>query len=140
MLGHLMMSCHLIIWKVKIRISQERKELSRWKKSFFLVSQVLPFRHKKWTNKNVADTTFKVSVVTTCLHFNPWHILKETTEPAGQFHSLQGFPAPLFKASTSWPSLPPFFKSLCPLPSVLFHPFLRYFRQFPPPSRKSVLP
>ena len=28
-------------------------------KTFFLVSQVLPFRHTKETSKNVADTTFK---------------------------------------------------------------------------------
>ena len=31
-------------------------------------------------------------------------------------------------------------KSLCSLPSFLFHPLLRYFRQFPPTSRKSLLP
>ena len=30
-------------------------------KTFFLVSQVLSFRCKKQTSKNVADTTFKVS-------------------------------------------------------------------------------
>ena len=28
---------------------------------------------------------FKVGVEVTCLHFNPWRILKETTEPAGPF-------------------------------------------------------
>ena len=41
--------------------------------------------------------------------------------------------APFFKAPTSWPRLPLFLKSLCPFPSVLFHPLLRHFRQpFPP--------
>ena len=48
------------IWKVKIWLSQERKELSKWnKKIFFLVSQVLTFRQTKQTIKNVADTAFK---------------------------------------------------------------------------------
>ena len=35
------------------------------KRIFFLVSQVLPFRHKRQTNKNVADTSFnfvKISI------------------------------------------------------------------------------
>ena len=46
----------------------------------------------------------------------------------------KGIPGPLlFKASTSWPSLPPFLKCLLALPSFLFHPLLRYFRQFPHP-------
>ena len=30
----------------------------------------------------------KVGVETTCLHFNPWCILKETTEPAGPFRTM----------------------------------------------------
>ena len=55
----------------------------------------------------------------------------------------KGVPAPLFKASTLWPSLPPplFLKSLFLHSSFLFHPLLRYFRQSshphiikPPPS------
>ena len=36
--------------------------------------------------------------------------------------------------------LPPFLKSLFPLPSFLFHPLLRYFRQFHPPSLNPLLP
>ena len=44
-------------------------------------------------------------------------------------------PLPLFKAPTSWSSMPPFLKYLFPLPSFLFHPLLRYFRQFLPPSQ-----
>ena len=51
-----------------------------------------------------------------------------------RFHPL------LFKVPTPWPSLPPFFKSLLPLPFFLFHPLLRYFRQFPPPSHNPLLP
>ena len=35
---------------------------------------------------------------------------------------------------------PPFLKSLFPLPSFLFQPLLRYFRQFPPLSRNHLLP
>ena len=32
-------------------------------KTFFLVSQVLSFRHTKQTSKNVVDTTFKVRIL-----------------------------------------------------------------------------
>ena len=52
----------------------------------------------------------------------------------------KGAPVPLFKAPTPWPRLAPFFKSLFPLPSFLFHPLLRYFRQFPPPAHKPLPP
>ena len=52
MLKHLMMSLHFNTWKVKIWLSQKQKELSKWnRKAFFLVSQVLSFRHKKQTSK-----------------------------------------------------------------------------------------
>ena len=55
-----MTSWHLNTWKVKIWLSQEQKELWKWKKkTSFLVSQVLPFRHKKQTSQNLEDTTFK---------------------------------------------------------------------------------
>ena len=37
-------------------------------------------------------------------------------------------------------SPPRFLKSLFPLPSFLFQPLLRYFRQLPPPSRSLLLP
>ena len=44
----------------------------------------------------------------------------------------KGIPGPpLFKAPTPWPSLPPFLKSLFALPSFVFHPLLKYFRQLP---------
>ena len=51
-------------------------------------------------------------------------------------HSSKRGSSPL-PFQTPWPSLPPpsFFKSLFPLPSFLFQPLLRYFRQFLPPSR-----
>ena len=55
---HLMTSWHLNIWKYKIWLSQERKELSKWKEKHF-VSQVLSFRLTKQASENVADTTFK---------------------------------------------------------------------------------
>ena len=35
MLRHLMTSWHLNIWKIKIWLSQERKELSKWNKKHF---------------------------------------------------------------------------------------------------------
>ena len=46
---------------------------------------------------------------------------------------LKGVPAPLLRAPTSWPNLSPFLKSL-------FHPFLRYFRQFLHPHRTPYCP
>ena len=47
------MSWHLNIWKFKI---WEQKKLSVEIKTFFLVSQVISFKHTKQTSKNVADT------------------------------------------------------------------------------------
>ena len=38
------------------------------------------------------------------------------------------------------PPCPPFLKALFLLPSFLFHPLLRHFRQLPPPSRNPLLP
>ena len=61
MIRHLMTSWHLNTWKVKIWLSQEWKELSKWSFLFFQVSQVLSFRHTKQTSKNVADTAFKAT-------------------------------------------------------------------------------
>ena len=56
----------------------------------------------------------------------------------------KGVPVPFFKTPIPWPSLHPPVK-ICfptPLPSFLFHPLLRYFRQFqfPPPSHNPLLP
>ena len=60
MLRHLMTSWHLNMWKLKIWLSQQQKELSKWnKKHFSLFHQVLSWRHTKEISKNVADTTFK---------------------------------------------------------------------------------
>ena len=53
----------------------------------------------------------------------------------------KGVPAPPFLRHPSIDlacAPPPIFKFLCPLPSFPFHPLLRYFRQFTPPSCKSV--
>ena len=51
-------------------------------------------------------------------------------------------PAPLFKAPTPWPNFPAsfFLKLLFLLPSFLFHPFLRYFRQSPLPTISQTNP
>ena len=62
-------------------------------------------------------------------------------ESANTAKFVMGFhPLPLFNAPTPWPSFPPFLKSLFPLPSFLFHPLLRYFRQFRPLSCNLLLP
>ena len=57
----------------------------------------------------------------------------------GSCHSSKGCcnPPSLLRHPTLDPACPHFLKSLCPHSSVLFHPLLRYFRQFFPPSRKS---
>ena len=59
-----------------------------------------------------------------------------------QYIIRRAVPAPSFFKGTplapAW--APPVLKSLCTLPSVLFYPLLRYFRQFTPPSHKSLLP
>ena len=53
----------------------------------------------------------------------------------------KGVPAsPFLRYPPLDPACPSFLKSLCPLPSVLLHLLLRYFRQFPLPSCKSLLP
>ena len=56
MLGHFMTSC-LNIWKVKVWLSQEQKELLN--ETFFLISQVLSFTK---TSKNVTNTTFNLII------------------------------------------------------------------------------
>ena len=52
----------------------------------------------------------------------------------------KGVPVPLFKAPTSWTSLPPppFLKCLFTL-HLLFHLLSRYFRQSPPPPSRNPL-
>ena len=52
-----MTSWHLDIWKVKIWLSQDRKDLLKWNKAHFY----LVFRHKKQTSKNLEDQTFNIS-------------------------------------------------------------------------------
>ena len=53
----------------------------------------------------------------------------------------KGIPGPtLFKAPTPWPTLPTFLKSLVALPSFLFHPLLKYCRQFPHPRTTTSCP
>ena len=60
MLRHLMTSWHLNIWKFKIWLSQEQKELLKWNKKHFSLFHKCSFLDiKKQTSKNLADTTFK---------------------------------------------------------------------------------
>ena len=71
MLRCLMRSWNLKIWNSKIWFSPERKELLKWNKKHLTgdkkhltggkkVWQVLSFRLKKQTSKNVAGTTFSI--------------------------------------------------------------------------------
>ena len=51
-------------------------------------------------------------------------------------HSSKGFqaPPPFLRHSSLDPAcFSPFLNFLCPLPFLLFHPLLRYFRESPPP-------
>ena len=57
-----MTSWHLNIWKSKIWLSQERKELSRWNKEHFSLFHKSSLRHTKQTSKNVADATFNMCI------------------------------------------------------------------------------
>ena len=54
----------------------------------------------------------------------------------------KGIPGPLFFFPGTHPltQIAPFLKSLFALPSFLFHPFLRYFRQFPHSHTTSSCP
>ena len=47
---------------------------------------------------------------------------------------------PFLRHPTLDPACPPFSKSFFPLPSFLFHPLLRYFRQFPHPHAVPYCP
>ena len=71
-----------------------------------------------------------------------WFYIKIENLPTSDYIVRKEAPArPLFKAPTTWPSLPaPFLNSLFPLPSFPFYIILRYFRQFPPPSHNPPLP
>ena len=57
-----MTSWNLNIWKAKIWLSQEQKELLKLNKKDFLVLKALYFRQTKQTSKNIANTTFKSCV------------------------------------------------------------------------------
>ena len=59
MVRDLMVSWHLNIWKVKIWLSQQRKELLKWNKKLFPLFLKCSFRNTKQTSKNVANTTFQ---------------------------------------------------------------------------------
>ena len=59
MLRHLMTSWHLHISNVKLDYLKNEKSFRNQIKVFFLVSQVLSFRHTKQTSKNEAEATFK---------------------------------------------------------------------------------
>ena len=66
-------------------------------------------------------------------HFCTCCRVSETLSSQYGYIVRKGIPAPLFKAPTPWPSLPPFLKLLFPLPYFMLHPLLRYFPQSPFP-------
>ena len=64
MFEHLITSWHLAFWNVKISLSQEWKELSKWNKKhsvLFYKSYLLEIKNKKQASKDLADTTFKLA-------------------------------------------------------------------------------
>ena len=61
---------------LKLWFSRERKKLLKWNKKNFLVLQVLYFRLKKQTSKNVADAAFKDALVMFCFVFIKFRKLK----------------------------------------------------------------
>ena len=76
----------------------------------------------------------------TSLH--PWKLCDTLWKFQGQKRQfVRGLQSPPFlRHQLLDPAGAPFLKSLFPLPSFLFHPLLRYFRQFPLPSCNSLLP
>ena len=89
--------------------------------------------HDKCIISHVSTFSFNFNVVL-CLSFNYfWEDYKTIVR--------KGVPvSPFLRHPPFDLACLPFLKSLCPLPSVLPHPLLRYFRQFPPPSHKSLRP
>ena len=77
---------------------------------------------------SLAPTKFFITLLSSHFFSLFLHVFPFITDIVGK-----EIPAPLFKAHTSLPSLPPFLKSLFALPSFLSHLLLRYFRQFPHP-------
>ena len=67
-----------------------------------------------------------------------WPTLGHSWGDSPQF--ARGFQPPFLRHPPLDPACPPFLKSLCPLPSVLLHPLLRYFRQFPHPHANPSSP
>ena len=63
----------------------------------------------------------KVGVEATCLHFNPWHILKETTEPVDPFGTCHKNPDILEK-KLNWIVLPNSNAGMCASMQVLKQP------------------
>ena len=59
MFGHLLTSWHLNIWKDKIWLSQELKELSKWSKNNFSLFHKCSLWLTKQTNTNIEDKTFR---------------------------------------------------------------------------------
>ena len=113
MLGHLMMSWHLNVWKVKIWLSQKQKELSKWSKkhvSLFHKSSLL----------NVADTTFNIyfSVLCNVCLFRCIYLTRFFWMNISHFILCRGVKTPYFKNNPShfWYPPPPFLKIPYPSP------------------------
>ena len=95
-----MKAWHLNIWKIKISLSQEQKQLS--------CSKALSFRHTKQTSENVAGTTFKDSVrFFSFFFFTKWQPLNNYKK-CFLFHLKSSFQSRDFQ-NFVFPSSPLFF-------------------------------
>ena len=74
MLRHFMTPWHLNIWKVKIWLSQEQKELLKWKsQTFYLVSQVFSFTSFQKCSRSPRFTSVLVYLVSQVFSFTLFH-------------------------------------------------------------------
>ena len=110
-------------WKSKFSIKMKRKKKKKPGDIILLCTHVYhKWRCGSWNIR--CDRQKFLSFWTIFYHFSPPQLVR-------------WFQTPLFKALTPCPL---FFKSLFLLPSFMFHPLLRYFRQFPPPLHNPLLP
>ena len=98
--------------------------------------------HNYWTSSQLHSTSGQLLFYLEYLAEEKRHLHQFLGLMVKSFnHSLyRGSSPPFFKAPTPEPSFHPFFKLFVFLPSFLFYPLLIYFRQFPLPSCKTLLP
>ena len=110
--------------------------------TFYRVNDFQHLLREKATESNSSNnsnTAIRKQLILGTAAMTVMQIFSNSFQPSTPIvRKLVPVPRPLFKTPTPWPSLSPFLKSLFLLPSFLFHPLLRYFRQFPPPSRNPL--